>query len=239
SRRARDPRTSRGVRGRAGARLLVAGKSAALLEPDGKVPGARRVDFDLAEGNHLRIVGRAGRQQTLVSRKFGAFQTLSVSKGKGQLAPFQPEVTGAYTDLQVLDLNGDGRDDLVTAYGHVFLGGEDGQLPREPSLRLPVEPKDWSSLAVGDFNADGKPDIALLSYGMNGPPVARVYYNQGDREKPFAEKPDATIPLREPPDPKRPGGTPPLVRDAPVVADWGGDGGAGLVGGVGQSDGRL
>jgi hypothetical protein len=134
--------------------------------------------------------------------------------------------------VQTVDLNGDGRSDLITSSGQVFLRGADGKLPGQPSLRLEVEKGDWSFLAVGDFNGDGRPDVALLSYGMHGRTVARVYYNRGDAARPFGEQPDAIVPLG--PETKKAPAT--LLRDALVVADWNGDGIADLVIGRGQSD---
>jgi hypothetical protein len=131
----------------------------------------------------------------------------------------------------VLDLNGDGRTDLVTSYGHIYLRGADGKLPVEPTLRLPVEKGEWHFLAVGDFNGDKRPDIVLLTYGMNGQAGVRVFYNTGKADKPFDEKPDAVIPIN----PSKKGDPASLLRDSPVVCDWNGDGTDDLVIGRGQS----
>jgi hypothetical protein len=131
----------------------------------------------------------------------------------------------------MLDLNGDGRPDLVTSYGHVYLRGADGKLPAEPTLRLPVEKGEWYYLAVGDFNGDKRPDIVLLTSGQRGLPAAHVFYNRGKADKPFDEKPDVVIPL--PPSKKNDPSS--LLRDSPVVCDWNGDGIDDLVIGRGQS----
>jgi hypothetical protein len=211
--------------------LFVAGRSAALLTSEGKLPGYKVVPLDLADGNRVRVIDNGGRKQTLVARRFGGFQALDWATGKPRLLPFQPEVTGAYADVQAVDLNGDGRTDLVTSSGHVFLRGPDGKLPAEPALRLPVEKGDWTFLAVGDFNGDKRPDIVLLSYGIHGRAAARVFYNRGRADRPFDEKPDAVIPLN----PAGKGAPATLVRDAPVVCDWNGDGIDDLVVGRGQS----
>ena len=142
-----------------------------------------------------------------------------------------PEVTGPYVDVRMLEVNGDGRPDLVTSYGAVYLRGADGKLPAEPTLRLPVEKGEWHFLAVGDFNGDKRPDVVLLSYGMHGQTSARVFYNTGRADRPFGDKPDAVVPLN----PEKKGDPLPLVRDAPVVCDWNGDGFDDLVIGRGQS----
>jgi len=167
----------------------------------------------------------------LILNRFGAAQLLDDSTNPPRLSKFEPEVSGPYVDVQSVDLNGDGRPDLVTSYGQIYLRGADGKLPVEPTLRLPVEKGEWHYLAVGDFNGDKRPDIALLSYGMNGQTTARVFYNKGKADRPFDDKPDAVIPLN----PAKKGDPFTLLRDSPVVCDWNGDGIDDLVIGRGQS----
>src|SRR5439155_989141 len=92
--------------------------------------------------------------------------------GKVRVLP-AAEGGGPYVDVRMVDVNGDGRPDLVTSYGAVYLRGADGKLPAEPTLRLPTEKGEWHFLAVGDFNGDKRPDVVLLSYGQTS---ARVFY---------------------------------------------------------------
>jgi len=67
--------------------------------------------------------------------------------GRGGLQSFEPKIGGPYADFRVVDVNGDGRADLVTAYGEVYLRTADGKLPAEPTQKLPLAvEKDWSSL---------------------------------------------------------------------------------------------
>jgi hypothetical protein len=190
------------------------------------------IPLDVNDAHQARFLGEGDRRRLLVACRFGGVHVLDEVQGKARLSRFKPEISGPYVDVQALDLNGDGREDLITSYGQIFLRGADGKLPGEPSQRLEVEKGDWSFLAVGDFNGDGRPDVALLSYGMHGRTVARVYYNRGTAARPFAQKPDAVLPLG--PSTKKAPAT--LLRDAPSVADWNGDGIADLVVGRGQSD---
>jgi metallo-beta-lactamase class B len=212
--------------------LFVAGKSAALLHADGKLPNYKVVSIDTANAHQVRIIDNGDRKQTLILNRFGAAQALDESTGKPRLTKFEPEVSGPYVDVRSVDLNGDGRPDLVTSYGLVFLRGAHGKLPLEPTLRLPVEKGEWHYLAVGDFNGDRRPDIVLLSYGMNGQTTARVFYNTGKADRPFNDKPDAVIPLNAH---GRQSVGLTLLRDTPVVCDWNGDGVDDLVIGRGQS----
>src|SRR5207302_6608794 len=79
-----------------------------------------------------------------------------------------PANTGPLS-LKVADFNGDGKMDLVSANLHnqtasAFLGNGDGTFTLAPGspIALPIQP--WS-VAVADFNGDGRPDMAVGSYG--------------------------------------------------------------------------
>jgi glyoxylase-like metal-dependent hydrolase (beta-lactamase superfamily II) len=219
---------------KAGPFLLVAGKTAALLAPlpppdgsreKGKLPTFSIVPFDLGDGNQLRFVDEGS---PLVSRRFGGFYALDLPPAKANLRKFVPNIDGPYTDFRMLGNN------LLTSYGQLYRR-TDGAFPRSPALQLSLE-KDWTFLAVGDFNGDGQPDAAFLSYGMDRLTAARVFYGRKNTELILGEKADAVLPLGALLNSTRKNQHYPLVRDAPVVADWNGDGMDDLVVAHGQSD---
>src|SRR6478672_5530592 len=111
----------------------------------------------------------------------------------------------------------------------------DGKFPKTPAVQLPAE-KDWTFLAVGDFNGDGQPDAAFLGYGMEGATAARVFNGRKKTELSFGEKADTVLPLGTLLNSAKKNQNFPLVRDTPVVADWNGDGIDDLVVAHGQSD---
>ncbi len=212
--------------------LFVGGQSAAVLLVAGaKLPEYTVVRLDVADAHQVRVLDDGTRRQTVIAGRFGGLHALESATAGPRVSRFKPEVGGAYVDVRMLDVNGDGRPDLVTSYGHVYLRGADGKLPAEPTLRLPVEKGDWTFLAVGDFNGDRRPDIVLLSYGMHGQTAARVFSNRGQADRPFDDKPDVVIPLN----PAKKNDPFTLLRDTPVVCDWDGDGIDDLVIGRGQS----
>jgi metallo-beta-lactamase class B len=219
---------------KAGPFILVGGKTAALLSPPppkvgprvkGTLPAFSIIPFDLGDANHLRFVDDGS---AVVSRRFGGFYALDLPPAKTNLRKFVPEVDGPYADFRLLG------NDLLTAYGQLHRRA-DGRFPKAPAVQLPSE-KDWTFLAVGDFNGDGRPDAAFLGYGMDGTTAARVFYGRKKAELSFGEKADAVLPLGALLNSTKKNQNHPLVRDTPVVADWNGDGIDDLVVAHGQSD---
>ena len=147
--------------------FLVGGRSAALVLSRGEWPQYRVEPLAMSDANQVRLgdPDANGERPILVGPRFGPFQVARRRDDRFALEPLVPEVRSPYADLRLVDVNGDGRNDLVTSSGRIFLRREDGSFPGEPSLRLSPFPKDdWSFLGVGDFNADGRPDVALLDY---------------------------------------------------------------------------
>lgn len=218
---------------KAGPFILVGGKTAALLIPQpkdgpsekGKLPAFSVVPFDLGDANHLRFVDEGS---PLVSRRFGGFYALDLPPAKPNLRKFVPEIDGPYVDFRPLG------NDLLTAYGQLYRR-TGGSFPKTPAVQLPAE-KDWTFLAVGDFNADGQPDAAFLGYGMEGVTAARVFHGRSKTELAFGWKADAVLPLGALLNSAKKNQNHPLVRDTPAVADWNGDGIDDLVVAHGQSD---
>jgi metallo-beta-lactamase class B len=211
--------------------ILVAGKSAALLCPKdgprakGTLPAFSVVPFDLGDANHLRFIDE---HSPVVSRRFGGFYALDLPPAKTNLHKFVPEIDGPYVDFRLLG------DELLTAYGQLYRRAG-GRFLKTPAVQLTSE-KDWTFLAVGDFNGDGQPDAAFLGYGMEGSTTARVFYGRSKAELSLGEKADAVLQLGALLNSTKKNQNHPLVRDTPVVADWNGDGIDGLVVAHGQSD---
>ena len=211
--------------------LFVAGEAQAVLlvGQDGKLP-YRAVDLgDVQRASHA-IAGdfnNDGRMELLLGHRFNASFSLLTQTQDGRFRVARTKAKPlSYFDMQLIDVNGDGRDDLVTSGGEIYLRQADGSLPEEPSMRLSVPAEGWKFMAAADFNADKRPDVVIL-WKKEEPQKkdkktavnASVFYHSGDPRQPFKEKPDATFNL---PDAD-------VLRDGPTIADWNGDGVADLV----------
>ena len=104
--------------------------------------------------------------QTVISLATGGFTTSTLPVG---MTPYF--VTAA-------DLNGDGIEDVILTAAPsnvaVFLGVGNGTFQNRTTVSLSNYP---NSLAVGDFNGDGKPDIAVA---MNNAGMLAVLLGNGD-----------------------------------------------------------
>jgi hypothetical protein len=86
----------------------------------------------------------------------------------------------------VCDWNGDGIDDLVVGRGQsqevlILLGRRQGlAAKRSQKIALDYRTHYETGLFVGDFNGDGRPDLAVFGYtltgvGWNGPPAEYIW----------------------------------------------------------------
>jgi hypothetical protein len=88
-----------------------------------------------------------------------------------EIAPQLASPGGMITDAVWIDLDGDQRLDLVTVgeWMPIQFYRNDGRLLREitQSTRLPQLRGWWFSLAAGDFDNDGRPDLIAGNLGLN------------------------------------------------------------------------
>jgi Bacterial Ig-like domain (group 3)/FG-GAP-like repeat len=126
-----------------------------------------------ADGNPDLVVGN----QCADSNCAGSTLAVFLGNGDGTFKPPMTYPTGGYdaTSVVIVDVNGDNKPDLVVsnlcaAYGgclqggsvSILLGKGDGTF--QSAMSYTSGATDTNSVAVGDLNGDGKPDLVLASY---------------------------------------------------------------------------
>jgi hypothetical protein len=118
--------------------------------------------------------GTTGAIQVMLGNADGTFATAVTVP----VIPNPPYASGADLPIAVGDVNGDGIPDIVAVGGGVFgvaLGKGDGTFTVLPPVSLASNLSATSGLpAIGDFNGDGKADLALVG-GLNG-----IFIGNGD-----------------------------------------------------------
>jgi hypothetical protein len=102
------------------------------------------------------------------------FASVRLGNGDGTFRPLQTFSTGRYSSaLVVRDMDGDGRLDLAVANQDdnstgVLLGNGDGTFQPQTTFAAAPTPNQAhpNALAVGDVNADGKPDLVSVAMNM-------------------------------------------------------------------------
>src|ERR1700733_6746854 len=156
------------------------GTFTAAPSPPNDLPGAIVVGDFNGDGSHDLAVAPVldeGNSEVLLGNGDGTFTIAGVSFGIGS-------DTVMSNAIAVGDFNGDGKLDLVEtcASGNdqpcnlllIQSGNGDGTFTL--SCETPLAFAGSQSMAVGDFNGDGQPDVTVINSGANG---VNVFLNRG------------------------------------------------------------
>jgi hypothetical protein len=145
------------------------------------VVGVAALDTDGDGVKEIALLDRTSKSILYLTRRDGLYRP----GGSLSVGPFDLQA------MRVADLNGDGRDDLLLAgaerFGVVLTGSKGQRLRLVHSYESPREHARLSDLIVGDLNADGRPDIALIDPGEHFVEVV-TKGSAGELEKAMAFK---------------------------------------------------
>jgi uncharacterized protein (UPF0548 family) len=113
-----------------------------------------------------------GKLDLAVANGDGSTVSIRLGTGDGTFTNAPDVVVGSLPfSVAVGDFNGDGKPDLATANSgngsnsvSIRLGNGDGTFTNAPDVPVGITP---ASVAVGDFNGDGKPDLAVANEDSN------------------------------------------------------------------------
>ncbi len=125
-------------------------------ESNAKISGAAEIDLDDQPGSEIVLVDSGVKKLRVLKLGEMLFQPWK----EVEIGEFRHKAT------QTVDLNGDGRDDLllfgVGRFGVLYAGRTDPQLEEVASYETKLEKTRFADLVAGDLNADGHADIACL-----------------------------------------------------------------------------
>src|SRR5262249_12096303 len=102
--------------------LNKGGRFADKPDHDVPLPGLARPS-NVADAHQARVLDDGTRKQAVIAGRFGGLHALDTAAARPQVSRFKPEVAGPCVDVRMVDVDGDGRPDLVTSYGAVYLRG--------------------------------------------------------------------------------------------------------------------
>ncbi len=148
----------------------------ALAQPDSFISDLHTADFN---GDGIPDLVYAGDVVGMA---------VMLGKGDGTFAPSFSSSASQGWEIATGDFNGDGHQDVVTVFGYVqgqpgvftfFAGKGDGTFQAPLTTSIPSGPV---SLVAGDFNADGKLDVAVLFSTGNSAnaDTVTIYLGNGD-----------------------------------------------------------
>ncbi|MEM8883826.1 MAG: VCBS repeat-containing protein [Planctomycetota bacterium] len=146
--------------------------------PRSQIKGAVTADLNGDKQPEIVLFDRDGNSLTILQRDDAGVFAVVGSVDLGTLD---------YRGLMTTDLNGDGRDDLLVAgrtrFALLHGGGRGADLREKNTFERRLEFSSFGYFEVGDFNADGGTDVAIIDRGKRAMVIASYSAKDGFRER--------------------------------------------------------
>jgi hypothetical protein len=126
-----------------------------------------------------------GRPDLATANNTGNAVSVLLNKGDGGFRARRDYAARRFAlSVAIGDLNGDGKPDLATANNNgdnsasVLLNKGDGSFQAGPDYATGAQAAGPQSVAIGDLNGDGRPEVATTNFGTGGADTVSVLLNR-------------------------------------------------------------
>ena len=125
-------------------------------ETEARIVGAATINLDSEPGNEIVLVDLGVKKLRVLHKADNVYRPWR----EIDIGPFP------YKSTHVVDLNGDGQDDLLLfgtgKFGVLYAGQSDPRLKSLASYETKLEKVHFNDLVAGDLNSDGRMDVAVI-----------------------------------------------------------------------------
>jgi uncharacterized delta-60 repeat protein len=181
----------------------ISGNVSVLLSGGGTSTSTSTTNFDVGSSAPSFVTvgdfNGDGKSDLVTANSFSNDVSVLLGNGKGSFGtPIKSMVGSSPNSIAVSDFNGDGKSDLAVIHAgkqvSIVIGNGDGSFGTPTNFELGVGVLNAESVIVGDFNGDGKFDVATANLGTDNISVLLAAKNGGFETSNFTNFKVGTLP---------------------------------------------